>query len=242
MTKIILLVVLLQKHTELELCKFQKFIFQGSPLIGDPTAQAHYSYTDSHWKNTIYFSSYCRFQTYGVGLLLGMALYDLKKVESLIEKLSLHLRMVLITSLWFLAILLGIITIYGVYPTVNGHPMDRAASAFYNGTFRLLWAVAVSLVIFLCSLGYGGVVNKFLSSSFWIPFARINYTTYIWHLFWLDVRIMAVEKFFRYSTIQFVLEASGCLALIFCSSVPIAATVEMPFINLQKLLLRRNWN
>ena len=157
----------------------------------------------------------------------------------MLEQLSVKAKIGIALSLWAMAMVLGVITVYGVYPTVNGHPMSRTATAFYNGTFRLLWAVAVALVILLCSLGYGGIVNRILSSNFWIPFARVNYTTYIWHLIWLETRVMATEKISRFTTIQLVIEISGCLALIFCSSIPISAIVETPFMNLEKLLIPR---
>ena len=188
----------------------------------------------------LYFTSYCRFHTYGVGLLLGIAVHERKKLESLIDQLSLNRRVILVVVAWVLAVLLGIVSIYGIYATVNGHPMDRTATAFYNGTFRLLWAFGVSLLILLCLLGYGGVANEILSSDFWIPFARINYTTYIVHLTLLYCRLLTMEKFTRYSTVEFVLETSGCLALLFCVSLPLCAVMEAPFIHLEKLLLRRD--
>ena len=188
----------------------------------------------------LYYFSYCRFHTYGVGLLLGLAIHEKKKLESMIEKLSVYRRVALIVASWTVAVLFGVLSIYGVYPTLNGHPMDRTATAFYNGSFRLIWAIAVSLVILLCLLGYGGIANRILSHNFWIPFARINYTTYIVHLTLIYARALTMEKFTRYSTIQFVLESSGMLALIFCSSFPLCVIMETPFINLEKLLLKGN--
>ena len=71
--------------------QFSNMIFFQTPILGSASAQAKYN-MDPKWNNTLYFTAYCRFHTYGVGLLLGIVLHDLKKVESFLEKMSIKAR------------------------------------------------------------------------------------------------------------------------------------------------------
>ena len=192
---------------------------------------------DSPWDNRIYSNPYSRFQTYGVGLLLGIALYDLESIKTRLQKRSFVTKFLASFWVWVLMFVLMAAVVFGCYPTANGHTMSVAASVLYNCTFRLLWGILVALMIFLCTLGYGGFINSILSSKYWVPFARVNYTTYIIHFLCLVFYMNTAEQTYRFSTVSIVLLCSGLLVCINIFSVFLSCFIEAPFIGLEKLMM-----
>ena len=58
--------------------------------------------------------------------------------------------------LWAASItLLGLI-MFGLYEDFNGNPLTRVQHILYQATFRILWAVGLSYVIFACLTSQGG--------------------------------------------------------------------------------------
>ncbi len=218
-------------------------LLQGAPILGVSLldykeAHKQWDFT-SDWGNRLYYSFYSRFQTYGVGLLFGIAVYDLNRIKAVFKKYALNTRITIVGCIWTLAFVLAILSIYGCYPTNQGHLMGRGATAMYNATFRLLWGFFVGVVILFCTLGYGGVINDILSSKFWIPFARVNYTTYISHLVFLDLYSLTLEQDKRFTTLTYTVMVSGFLMCINCCSLVLSCILEAPFIQLEKILFRR---
>jgi len=194
--------------------------------------------TGSIWATSrLYFSPYCRFQTYGVGLILGLILYQKDCLTGYLNKTEVSRRLLIVYSLWVFGFLCGIVSIYGCYPYAQGGHMGIWAAAFYNATFRLLWGIFVSILIIMCSLGYGGIINSILSSNFWIPFARVNYTTYIIHLVLLIMYSMTLEQDAHFTTIDYTLMCTGFLFCVNSISLIVSCFIEAPFIHLEKLLL-----
>lgn len=58
---------------------------------------------------------------------------------------------------------------------------DFALNAFLISFSRIVWGVTIAWVIYACHSGYGGFVNKFLSSRLWIPVGRIGFSLYLVH-------------------------------------------------------------
>ena len=49
-----------------------------------------------------------------------------------------------------------------------------------------------------------GLINIILSARFWIPFSRINYSTYIVHIDVINVVILNIESPIHYTTFTLV--------------------------------------
>ena len=203
----------------------------------NPDIVNDFDFTTSWATERLYFSPYCRFQTYGIGLILGLALYQRDQIKSFFDRTPVVPRVAMIWGLWAFGFLCGIICVYGCYPYANGGHMGVWAAAFYNATFRVLWGIFLSILILLCNLGYGGVINDILSANFWIPFARVNYTTYIIHLMLLQMYAMTLEQDFHFTTLNYTLTASGLLMCLNCLGLVCSCIIEAPFIQLEKLIL-----
>lgn len=53
--------------------------------------------------------------------------------------------------------------------------------AFYEPLSRASWACAIGWIVWACYNGHGGVINDFLSWSFFQGFARLSYCMYVIH-------------------------------------------------------------
>ena len=212
-------------------------MFQGVPIIAVFETAAETFDLTGPWTLKTYFSSYCRFQAYGIGLLLGMALYEKKAISHKLESIPFRIRSLIITGTWVSGFISGAISVYGCYFWANGAHMGVWEVAFYNATMRLLWSYFICVIVLNCSLGYGGVINDILGAKFWSPFAKVNYTTYIIHFVLLELFVQTLEQPIRFTTINYTLYASGMLMCINCLALVCSCIIEAPFIQLEKVLL-----
>ena len=212
-------------------------MFQGLPIIALALQDSALFDDQSSWYIKTYFSFYCRFQAYGVGLILGLAIYEKEKIARILNRFVYSARLSLISFVWFIGFVAGIVNIYGCYFWANGYPMGAWAVAFYNSTMRLLWGIFISVIVLMSSMGYGGLIDKILGARFWIPFARVNYTTYVIHFVLLELYVQTIETVVHFTTIEYTLIACGMLMCINCVSIVVSCIIEAPFIQLEKVLL-----
>ena len=71
---------------------------------------------------------------------------------------------------WFLAIGLGVSSVYGVYTYYKegGRPFTLAENIIYGTLSRFVWGLALAWVIYACNRGYG---SKFM---FWSSVRKLN--------------------------------------------------------------------
>ena len=59
--------------------------------------------------------------------------------------------------------------------------MSSVTYGAYFSLTRVSFPLAVAWVVFACHYGYGGVINRFLSSRAFLPLTRISYVSYLIH-------------------------------------------------------------
>eukprot|EP01111_Echinosteliopsis_oligospora_P005698 TRINITY_DN1924_c0_g1_i1.p1 TRINITY_DN1924_c0_g1~~TRINITY_DN1924_c0_g1_i1.p1 ORF type:complete len:712 (-),score=179.33 TRINITY_DN1924_c0_g1_i1:14-2149(-) len=110
--------------------------------------------------------------------------------------------------------------------------------SFLYFTFsKLGWSIAISVLFYTFSLGYGGLVRRFLGANFWTPLARITYSTYLWHPIIMFLVYYSAEDYFNYTNYGFGVYYCGMLILGFGMGAMTFFTIERPFVNLEKLLM-----
>lgn len=77
--------------------------------------------------------------------------------------------------------------VYGLYEA----KLDLLTSSAYSSLSHSVWALGLAWVVVVCSTGYGGVINKVLSSSILYPFSRVTYCAYLIHP--LIIRFMIIH-------------------------------------------------
>jgi peptidoglycan/LPS O-acetylase OafA/YrhL len=58
-------------------------------------------------------------------------------------------------------------------------PFSFPAEKHFGIIYGLLLIFAVTFLIYACHKGYGGAVNRFLSSKFWFPISKMSHTIYL---------------------------------------------------------------
>jgi peptidoglycan/LPS O-acetylase OafA/YrhL len=85
-----------------------------------------------------------------------------------------------------------------------------------------------------------GFINRFLSWKLFLPFSRMSYAVYLIH-FNLAISYGAqLRKPFYFSQISMLTTSFGLLGLVFLFASVVTIMVEMPFLNLEKLLFPNN--
>jgi len=77
--------------------------------------------------------------------------------------------------LWVVAIVLCTTAMFSAYK-------DDELSKFQTVTYLMFsgpaWSIGLSIIIYICKTGYGGVVDSYLSWSVWEPLAKMTYGAY----------------------------------------------------------------
>lgn len=82
-----------------------------------------------------------------------------------------------------------------------------------------------------------GFINRFLSWKAFIPLARLTYVVYLVHLNYLTVYHAYIRKPYYYTKFTHVEHYFGVLLMVFFMAFAISLTVEVPLLNLEKLLV-----
>lgn len=83
-------------------------------------------------------------------------------------------------------------------------------------------------------------MNRFLSWKVFIPLARLTYVVYLVHFTYLTVYHSYIRKPYYYTKFTHAEHYFGVLLMVFFMAFAICLTVEVPLLNLEKLLIRPN--
>lgn len=179
----------------------------------------------------IYYRPWAHISTFFAGIWVGWLLFKTRGQTLKISKLA-------VLALWAASTGLALTVIYGIFPWHDPtYDISKLEGTFYAGLSRFTWAVAVSWVMFACIKGYGGIVNKFLSWSAFMPLGRLCFCVYLtsFHLQGIfHARLTVPLKFDTYTivNIYFAHMVTSCLVGFLCTLL-----LESPFIILVKLVL-----
>jgi len=75
-----------------------------------------------------------------------------------------------------------IISTYDTYYWTFGAPNNRWISAIIYPISRIIWAISIATIIWMCVTGNGELVNNFLSWKFFIFLSRLTFSVYLTHI------------------------------------------------------------
>jgi len=104
---------------------------------------------------------------------------------------------------------------------------------------RSMWSIGLGALLMLCVIGYGGIFSSLMSKSFWVPFARLSYGAYIFHLINLATIYNGYKQAITYTFSVVFYFFMGHLIISFLLAFANFFLVEKPLMNLETLLLRR---
>ncbi|KAF5288412.1 hypothetical protein FQR65_LT12025 [Abscondita terminalis] len=147
-----------------------------------------------------YTKPYTRASPWLIGLLLGYLICRIKNNTS-----KFTLNPFLTTVLWSLSFL--ILVSFSFYE-LESYPDDlftKIRNSLYNSCSRCVWSLGVGWIIFACSFGYGGMINKLLSLPILQILSKLTYTNYLIHVAVITaiyVRLRTVPYFSNSDTIN----------------------------------------
>ena len=182
----------------------------------------------------IYVKPYCRIAPYLVGIALGYLLYRKFRipVKNVIWSWVIHLL------LWLVALVLGIVNVYGLYPSFHGHHMSASENVLYYMMSRFTWGVTLALVVFLCHNGYGGVVNRFLSMPIWIPLSRLTFNAYLVHEMIMTLIFSEFRNTLYYTDSALMLYIVSIVVVSYGAAGMVSVFVEYPISNLESAVFK----
>lgn len=84
---------------------------------------------------------------------------------------------------------------------------------------------------------FTGYVNNFLSWKIFIPLGRLTYVVYLIHLNYLTVFHAFTRQPYYYTKFNHTEHYFGTILMVFFMAFVICLTVEVPFLNLERLIL-----
>ena len=184
-------------------------------------------------QNNIYTKPYCRINAYLIGVLLGFILCKNWRIKS-----NLWIRICFYSFMLIIAIGCCLLIVFGQYKTWNGHPFTKAENILYFMFSRTVFSIGIALMIYACHNGFGGVINKFLSWSFWIPLSHLNYSAYLFHPMVITVMYCAVRFRFIYTDWLLIILFSSAVVLLYSLALIVAVTVEYPVTNIENAVYK----
>ena len=192
-----------------------------------PTLETDYTY-----KVEFYYVPWARYQAYLIGILLGYILHHTRgKAVKINEVVNI--------IMWQVAFLSAFAVVYGLYDARVTSEISLFSATMYNTFQRIAWNCSVAWVIFSCVKGYGGIVNDFLSWSFFAPLARLTFCAYLIHMNLIQMFDNSVIKSFPYdfsmwTSVWFFL---GSMMITLAVAFGLALVFESPSVRVEKLII-----
>ncbi len=117
------------------------------------------------------------------------------------------------------------------------HTWTTFESVMYNCFHRTGWSLALGWIIFSCHKGYGGLINDFLSWKAFLPLSKLTYGAYLVHIQVQFIVIFSQTSPMYLSDFLLSQYFIGFLAFTFGISFVFSLSLELPFANLEKLIL-----
>lgn len=194
---------------------------------GNPTLQ------DFAFSN-IYEKPYCRINAYLIGIILGFIFYKKWKVTS---NQWFHI-LFFYGALWMIAVAFSATVVFGQYQTWNGDPFNKTENVMYFMFGRTVFSIGIAFMIYACHYGFGGIINSFLSWSFWVPPSRLTFMAYLSHPIVLGLMYSTMRFRFIYTDYMFLMLVVPAVVLSYGLAFAFAVTVEYPLANVESAIYK----
>ena len=183
---------------------------------------------------TIYEKPYCRINAYLIGIILGLVLHKMWRVTFI----NLWIRICFYGIIWVIAIGCCLIIVFGEYKTWQGHPFSKAENVMYFMFSRTVFSIGIALMIYACHNGFGGIINKFLSCSYWIPLSHLTYMAYLFNTIVITLMYNTMRFRFIYTDWFLIILFTAAVILTYSVAFIVAVTVEYPIANVENAVYK----
>ncbi len=129
-----------------------------------------------------------------------------------------------------------IFCIYNTYYWIYGESFNRWISVFYYPGTRIIWALSIAIMIWMCITGNAGFINDFLSWKAFIPLSRLTYSVYLTHV-WIDWYYWGTKRdLIDMNNFTYLFLFCGFLLMSYIIGAIFSLLFESPFFVLQGYL------
>ncbi|KAI8491801.1 hypothetical protein Bbelb_306060 [Branchiostoma belcheri] len=186
-----------------------------------------------------------RLGPYMIGILLGYLLLRMdRKVPSTRTTKVLMLLGWMVSSAVNILLTTPKVTFctYGMLLQSLGSAEIRSRTTSFDNPgwmafYRSVFATSVAWLVYACSVGYGGIITKFLSWRGWSPLSRLSYAAYLVHPIIIHAYTMSQKTLLYFSVANWCVTAFGIICSAFLFALAASLMVEMPFAGLEHLIL-----
>ena len=142
--------------------------------------------------------------------------------------------------LWSVAIYLCTVpTLFSTYGEFNH---THHFSDFENVTFLmftgLAFSIGLSIIIYICNTGYGGMFSSFLSWPGWDPLARLVFGVFLIHQMVAFYILGTLQSSLKFTDTVFVMLLVFTLVMSYILSAVTAVCVELPIAKVVSLCFK----
>lgn len=175
----------------------------------------------------IYFRPFTHVGAYIVGVMCGYVSVQCKNVAT-----SPNVEM----ALWLVSSALACGVLFASFPWNQGYLPDAVTNSLYGGFHQLLWALAFFWPSYACATGRGGVLNKVLAWSFFIPLSRLTFSIYLIHVLLYMTRMLRLRTYINTDEYFQLTTALGVFSLSVVFAYLMYVCVEAPVLRLEKMV------
>lgn len=185
----------------------------------------------NEYYGSIYIKPYTRSGPYLIGILLGFIIHMVDGT-----KVTLSPKMKLLG--WSIAISGNLAVIFAMLPINqgSGYVLNDVLAGLYSGTSRVIWSMTTAWVIFCCHCGQGGVLGRFLSSKYWLPWSKLTYCAYLIHPIVMALFYGSRQVTYEFSHFLMVYIILGNIIITYIISFFLSLIFESPIVSIEKLL------
>lgn len=176
----------------------------------------------------IYAKPYTRIAPYFLGMALAFMVADHKGLTHSIYK-KVYTR-------WFLYALSFTMTFLATYSTYEQNQWGKWKYVWYQAFSHYVFTFGLAIWVLSCFAGYGGIINWFLTASFWNPFAKLTYCAYLIHPLIMQTLYASQTRPMHYDWFELGYSFIGNLGYAYSLALVLYLVLEKPCANLERLL------
>ena len=186
----------------------------------------------------LHFNPLHRINSYLVGIILGYILYKKYNITTL--PIGSWLKQLIYLALWSIAIYLC--TVPTVFAPYGEYSETHHFTDFENITFLmfsgLAFSIGLSIIIYICNTGYGGIFGRFISWPGWDPMSRLVYGVFLIHQMVISYIFGTLRSSLRYTDPVFIMISVFTIATSYILSAFTAVFGEIPIANVVSLCFK----
>ncbi|KAH8361999.1 hypothetical protein KR200_002223 [Drosophila serrata] len=182
-----------------------------------------------------YYPTHTRIPTWLIGVIFGYFLFTRNRGRQI------PMSKPLVLTGWFVAFGTMLACMWGPYwrilPDTPDSPLIEGA--FFEPLSRTGWALAIGWIVWACYNGHGGLVNDFLSWSFFTGFSRLTYCMYVIHRIVQLVNAARLQTDTHFSNYDAILRWWHDFGITLTASIFATLAFEAPILGIEKAIFGR---